>query len=760
VVRNPEKPPGILVPVPAPTRRPGLTPWANLSRPPGSGAPDTGRGVSGRVFRGVAAGRTWWLALSLTIPLALSCTREAPAPERARPDFSQHNLLVVTIDTLRPDRLGCYGYREAQTPHLDRLAAEGARFAHCYASAPLTLPSHAALFTGRYPFAVNVRNNGTYFLRDAEVTLAELFRQRGFATSATVAAYVLSSKFGLAQGFDAYDDALGSGDLLRTFTSEIPAAEVFRRFRRWLDRRGRGRFFAWVHFYDPHLPYAPPGEWAERFAADPYSGEVAYVDAHVGRILDELEARGLAARTLVVATSDHGEAFGEHGEEGHGVFCYEENIRVPLIIRGSSVAAGTVVDERVQLVDLMPTLLELYGIAPPDGLQGRSFVPLLRGEGGEEPPPVYFESLLPQEDKNWAPLTGVVAAGHKYIALPEPELYDLAADPHERHNLFRERRRTAHELDQALRELLRSATASGEGRRVLSAEDERQLRALGYVSSSSLRAQEMIDPKQGIVVDQAIKRVRRELEAGAADRAGAALDALRARFAEVEMPELYSLRHEVAAARGDETAALAALAEGSARFPEIEQFPFKRALYLFDRQRYDEVERLSRELLARNPRYSQALILLGRVAEKRGDPAQALGFYRRALEIEPRSAALRKRLAETLLASGELRQALELYEELTAAGSFDEAGGELCKIAMLHSRFGHLDRAEELFRRGLALEPRGVHYLSFAFILATNHKPEEATATMKIALEQYGAELTPEQALLARRALDQWRRGG
>ncbi|MCP4655552.1 MAG: sulfatase-like hydrolase/transferase [bacterium] len=698
----------------------------------------------------------------MAIPLALTCAREGPPPEETpRLDFSQQNLLVVTIDTLRPDRLGSYGYREAQTPHLDRLAAEGVRFANCYAAAPLTLPSHAALFTGRYPFAVNVRNNGTYFLRDDEVTLAELFRQQGFATSATVAAYVLTSKFGLAQGFDAYDDALAADQLLRTFTSEIPAAEVYRRFRRWLDGHGTRRFFAWVHFYDPHLPYAPPGEWGERFAADPYSGEVAYVDAYVGRILAALESRGLSANTLVVAASDHGEAFGEHGEQGHGVFCYEESIRVPLIVRGSGLEAGTVVDDRVQLVDLMPTLLELYGIEPPPGIQGRSFVRLLRGEPGGEPAPVYFESLLPQEDKNWAPLTGVLAAGHKYIALPEPELYDLAADPHERHNLFRERRRTAHELDQTLRELLRSATvAAGEGRRELSGDDDRQLRSLGYVSSSSLRSQAMIDPKEGIAVDQGLKRARGTLEAGDPQGAATTLDELRSRFAEIEMPELYYLRHEVAAARADESAALAALAEGAERFPGVEQFPFKRALYLFDRERYDEVEDLSRELLARNPKYSQALILLGRVAEKRGDAARALGFYRQALEIEPQSAALRKRFAEALLRTGELAQALEVYEQLAAAGTFDDDGGELCKIAMLNSRFGRLDRAEELFRRGLAVDPRGVDYLSFALVLAGNRKPEEAVANMKIALEQYAAELTPEQTRMAQRALQEWRRGG
>ncbi len=696
----------------------------------------------------------------MAISLTLACVREEPPPaQTAHLDFSQQNLLVITIDTLRPDRLGSYGYPGAETPHLDRLAAEGVRFANCYAAAPLTLPSHAALFTGRYPFAVNVRNNGTYFLRDDEVTLAELFRQRGFATSATVAAYVLTSKFGLAQGFDAYDDALDADQLLRTFTSEIPAAEVVRRFRRWLDGHGTRRFFAWVHFYDPHLPYAPPGEWAERFAGDPYSGEVAYVDAHVGLVLEALEARGLLASTLVVAASDHGEAFGEHGEQGHGVFCYEESIRVPLIVRGSGLEAGAVIDDRVQLVDLMPTLLELYRIAPPPGIQGRSFAPLLRGEPGGEPAPVYFESLLPQEDKNWAPLTGVLAAGHKYIALPEPELYDLAADPQERQNLFRERRRTAHELDQTLRELLRSATA-GEGRRELSADDDRQLRSLGYVSSSSLRSQTMIDPKKGIAVDQGLKRARVALEAGDPQGAAAVLDELRSRFADIEMPELYYLRHEVAVARADEAAALAALGEGAERFPEAEQFPFKRALYLFDRERYGEVEALSRELLAKNPKHSQALILLGRVAEKRGDGAGALGFYRQALEIEPQSAALRKRFAEALVRAGELGQALEVYEQLAAAGTFDNDGGELCKIAMLNSRFGRLDRAEELFRRGLAVDPRGVDYLSFALVLAAIGKRGEAVAHMKIALEQYASELTPEQTRMARRALQEWSRGG
>jgi arylsulfatase A-like enzyme len=231
-------------------------------------------------------------------------------------DLAGQNLVLITIDTLRADRLGAYGDRAAATPVIDGLARAGVRFANCYSSVTLTLPSHATLFTGRYPFAHGVRVNGIHYLPDAEHTLAESFQIRGYETFAAISSAVVNRKFGLAQGFDTYDDSLGSGDLFTAFEGQITADRVVDKFERWLGSRDAGPFFAWIHFYDPHLPYEPPLEERRKVNDDPYRGEIAFVDTQIGRIRAQLAKQGLNEETTLIITSDHGEAFGEHVEEG------------------------------------------------------------------------------------------------------------------------------------------------------------------------------------------------------------------------------------------------------------------------------------------------------------------------------------------------------------------------------------------------------------------------------------------------------------
>ncbi|HVS66378.1 MAG TPA: sulfatase-like hydrolase/transferase, partial [Thermoanaerobaculia bacterium] len=568
------------------------------------------------------------------------------------PDLSRESLLLVTIDTLRPDRLGSYGYALAETPHLDALAEGGVRFAEVYSSVPLTLPSHATMFTGKEPFALGVRVNGVHFLPPSHRTLAALLGEQGFATFAAVAAYVVTSKFGLAQGFDVYDDSLGTADLFQDFDSEIPADRVIAKVERWLERR-RGEdhrpFFAWVHLYDPHLPYAPPGELATRFRDRPYDGEIAFVDAQVGRLLEAFRARGLLESTLVVVTSDHGEAFGEHVEQGHGLLCYEEVLRVPLLFAAPGrIPAGHVVTERVRLVDLLPTLLELLGVEPPPNLDGRSFASLLAGGRESRPRDVYFESMNGAEFKNWAPLQGILVDRLKYIALPRPELYDLGADPHERRNLASLRTAEAERLRRELRRLLPSAPEPADSRRELTGEDESRLRALGYLSLSASSAGEPLDPKRGIVLEMELHAVRTSLEGGEVELAWETLERLTAENPDLEMPEIVELRHELAAAQGDPEAALAVLRGGIATFPEVEPLRFKLASYLVELERWDEAEAVGFALLEANPRMSQALNLLGAIAERREDLPAAIGFYERGLELEPGSIPLRARLADTL----------------------------------------------------------------------------------------------------------------
>ncbi|NJL30101.1 MAG: sulfatase-like hydrolase/transferase [Thermoanaerobaculia bacterium] len=501
------------------------------------------------------------VALAMAILLSgIACS----AGGRTQPsDFSGQNLLLITIDTLRPDRLGAYGFTGAATPRLDELSHGGVRFETCYSQVPLTLPSHSTLMTGRLPFSHGVRNNGVNELAASEQTLAEIFAQQGYATSAIVAAYVLLSRFGLAQGFASYDDALG-GDLLQGFKSELHADEIYRKFQRWLHGRRAGKFFAWVHFYDPHLPYEPPPDLGDRFAADPYSGEVAAVDRAVGKIIDDLRAAGLLEQTLVVVTSDHGEAFGEHGEHGHSIFGYEQNLRVPLIFYAPGrLTPERLVSDRVRLVDLMPTLLELFRLPAPTAIDGHSFGDLLRGERRKRPDDVYFESFAGQLEKNWAPVQGLIVGERKYVSLPEPELYDLGADPGESENLFARERRSAHELDEALRALLIAAAGRAAGsERALDTEDTEHLTALGYLSPAAQRASKVLDPKRGIIIDHSLGEIEAALAEGESARAGAQLDRLVSENPDVEMPAFFELRSRIAKARGDRAAAIAALEQG------------------------------------------------------------------------------------------------------------------------------------------------------------------------------------------------------
>ncbi|MCP5052122.1 MAG: sulfatase-like hydrolase/transferase, partial [bacterium] len=354
-----------------------------------------------------------------------------------------YNLLVITIDTLRADSLGCYGSKKAQTPHIDKLAKAGVMFKNCYSPVPITMPAHSTIFTGKVPVAHKVRNNGTYVLNKNELTLAEVFQKNGYQTFAAIASFVLAAQFGLDQGFGTYNDSLDSEQALKQFDSEIPADQVYAKFNNWLGKHYNTHFFSWLHFYDPHHPYTPPGKYSQTFKSDPYLGEIAYVDHYIGRIIADLEARNILKQTVIVITGDHGEAFGEHKEFGHTIFGYEENLKVPLIFYNRALLPiKKTIDSRVRLADIMPTVLDLFKMEIPGMIQGESLLPVMASNRESlTPDTVYFESMYGKENENWAPLTGIISGHYKYISLPVPELYNLKNDPGERKNLFLEKNR-------------------------------------------------------------------------------------------------------------------------------------------------------------------------------------------------------------------------------------------------------------------------------------------------------------------------------
>jgi len=417
------------------------------------------------------------------------------------PDFAAlrnnrpFNVVVITLDTTRADRLGAYGFEPIETPAIDALAAEGVLFARAYSPVPLTLPAHTSLFSGTYPFDHGVHDNGSFVVPEDLTMAAEVFGAEGYATAAFIASYVLDGRWGLDQGFDTYFDDFGSEGEHANLMNEVqrPADEVVDRALRWLDEKPEGPFFVWVHLYDPHVPYAPPEPYASAYE-DPYVGEIAFADHEIGRFLDELEARGERDATFVVLAGDHGESPGEHAEEEHGFFVYEASMRVPLIFSlPFEEFHGVRRDDVVSLVDVLPTLLEMNGIEAPAGMQGHPLGPLFI-EGSQVPERlVYAETYYPRFHYGWSELTSVQGERYKLIISPEPELYDLLEDPAESHNLVGERPDEYQRLDAAAVEMLAGVGAGADQMIALDAEDRRKLESLGYIGSTAAS----VDPGAG-----------------------------------------------------------------------------------------------------------------------------------------------------------------------------------------------------------------------------------------------------------------------
>jgi len=403
----------------------------------------------------------------------------------ARPRLSHPNLVFVTIDTLRADRIGAWGYAGAHTPPLAALAGRGTRFAAAQASVPLTGPSHATIFTGRYPPLHGVRDNVVFPLGDEQVTLAERLREHGYHTAAFVAAYPVASDFGIGQGFDEFHENFHE-ESVPGQGAERPGNEVADEVIAWLRQPREGPFFAWMHLYDPHAPYDPPPPWRERLAGRPYDGEVAFADEQLGRVLQALREAGHEHDTLVVAMADHGESLGEHGEATHAILIYESTLHVPLILAGPGVPGARVVEEPVGSVDVLPTVMGLLGLEVPEGLSGRDLRRALAGER-LAPEALYAESLFGRLNCRWASLRSITLGDWKLIRGAETELYDIARDPGEQSDLAASEPERRARLERLLETALQQMAPGGDSARTaapISPEQEERLRSLGYASGS------------------------------------------------------------------------------------------------------------------------------------------------------------------------------------------------------------------------------------------------------------------------------------
>lgn len=418
------------------------------------------------------------LGLGLAVLLASAGSAAAASTEAPAPG-GKPNLLVITIDTLRTDRVSCYG-GSLKTANIDRLASRGVLFERAFAQATTTLPSHTSLFLGLTPLHHGVHDNSNFVVGAGFLTLAEHLKAAGYATAAFISGFPLDSRFGLARGFDLYDETLeehGSGEL---FYRERKAEDVLSRSLEWLSAR-TGPWFAWIHIFDPHHPYEPPEPFRTQFKDRLYDGEVAYVDASLKALVDAIETRGWGGNTVVVIAADHGEGLGQHGEDTHGFLAYNTTLWVPLILCAPGLKPARV-DQTAALVDVFPTACELLGLATPPRLDGVSLVPAAKGRKLAKRA-VYFEAMFPYYSRGWAPLYGFLEGPEKFIESPIPESYDLGGDFDEAKNLIPPKDPAP--LRARLAKVmagLSPADRAGQEKR-LDREAQERLRSLGYVSS-------------------------------------------------------------------------------------------------------------------------------------------------------------------------------------------------------------------------------------------------------------------------------------
>lgn len=656
----------------------------------------------------LAGCRRWAAVLSLGVGLlAAACTRQAPTPQPR-----DANVLLITLDTTRADHLGCYAAesvqkppRAARTPRLDALAARGVRFAHAIAQVPLTLPSHACMFTGTYPEVHQLRDMGGFVLDPRHLTLATMARKSGFLTAAFVGSKAVGRQFGLQQGFDVYDDQMSSRDQegkLPGVFPERPAGVTTDRALDWLKTHSQQRFFLWVHYYDPHEPYAPPEPYQRDYPNDPYSGEIAYTDEQVGRLSDFLEQQNLRERTLVVVMGDHGEGLNDHGEGAHGIFIYDDTMHVPLIVAGPGVPAGKVIGAQARSIDLLPTVAEFLGLAPNAAAQGVSLWPLIeRGqpEIGKGSNYAYIETLYPKTYMNWSELRGMRTDRWKFILAPRPELYDLERDPGEKENVIARHPAEADHLQKKIWEVIGPAARDQKLTYMpVNRETRQELESLGYVSAGTPR--EIIlnmvgpDPKDRVTTLRSMQQYDRFMKAKAYAQAARAMEAavrtdsanpLARLYLATACEKLRDWRRAIETYRGaveigvatdeilsrlgkaylrvhDLPSAVEAMEKASHVNPtDLDNLRNLGIAYL-QLSRVVDSEKAFRAITLQDDRYAAAYNGLGLVAIRRGDGDTARQNFQKAIDLDPEQVEPLLNLGLLYQKTGDKEQALHYYQ--------------------------------------------------------------------------------------------------
>jgi arylsulfatase A-like enzyme/Flp pilus assembly protein TadD len=603
------------------------------------------------------------------------------------------NVVLITIDTLRADHVGCYGYKQVKTPNIDALAAGGVRFERAFTPVPVTLPSHSAMLTGTYPMLSGMHDFSGNKLSAQQPTLASVLKQSGYATGAVVASAVLDSRFGLNQGFDFYYDHFDFNRLDESNLDEMerPGNVVADITLDWLAKNSQKKFFLWMHLYDPHFPYQPPEPYSREYASHPYDGEIAFADEQVGRLLQFLKEKGLYQNSIIVLSGDHGESLGEHGEKTHGFFIYNATMHVPLIIHLPGKEAALVMSDPMSTIDLMPTILSAAGVAVPAQVQGKNLLPQLEGKPGERDRSVYGETFLPRLHFNWSELRGAENAKYHFIDAPRPELYDLAKDPGELHNLVGEKKAVGDEMRAKLVGMIRDYSAGKEmaEKTGLDPAMMERLKSLGYAgfsggSDPNVSSRNLPDPKDRIEAYELISAAIADSQHGRYQESIEKLKtALKTEPQSVPAHYLQGLNYmrlkmyseaidelqETVKLSPDYALAMFSLGMSLAHAGRIDDaiVSLQRTLQLdrtnFDaafnlgvaylqKQQVDAAVAAFRQAIAINPGYTAAHRALGETLLYQGHVDEAVSELRRAVELAPQDPTMHASLARALSAKG------------------------------------------------------------------------------------------------------------
>lgn len=664
------------------------------------------------------------IAASAAILTLASCGRFAGGgPSNETP------VILISIDTLRSDRLPVYGYKGVETPNIDALRADAILYERAYSHTPLTLPSHASMLTGLLPADHGIRDNIGFSLDAKIATLPELLKKNGYATGGAVSAFVLRKETGLSRGFDFYDDEvepLGAsatiGRVQRVGGDTLTAA------RQWLSKRGDDEpFFLFLHTYDPHTPYTPPEPFRSRYS-NAYDGEIAYSDQVVGDLIADLKQRGIYDKAMIVLLSDHGEGLSDHGEEEHGIFLYREAIQVPLIVKlPRNRHAGKSVSAPAALIDVFPTILEQTATPVPQRkTEAVSLVSLVRGDAPARM--IYSETYYPKLHFGWSDLHSLTDGAHHYIRAPIPELYDLARDPAEKRNVLQDQRRTYVSMRNAIEPYVRAAATPA----AIDPEDAAKLAALGYIGSAAATSadEELPDPKTTIGVFHEIRVAFTHFKADQLEECVALCDLLLRDNQRIL--DLWDLKSKALGKLGRTDQAIAAAKEGLKRQPNTVALLAAVANLSILAGKLDDAEQHAELLLKTEP--GQAHELMARIHAERKDYDRAEKEARLAMEggREPANALMT--LGLIAKQRGDLEGAMRHLD--AALASIEKKRNK--RVPNLHfyrgdilARLGRTAEAERELRQEIADAPTQPDaYASLILLLSATGRPDEATTVV------------------------------